>query len=1068
MGAVYRALDPLLNRHVALKLLHPDPSHDGGTRAEWSARMLREARAAAAFAHPNVVAVYDVGVDDGWPFIAMELVSGRTLRFSIGDANISLSQRARWLVDVARALAAAHRAGIIHRDVKPDNILVTDEGVVKILDFGIAKVSAAELGVAQPAQTLTAEGLILGTPQYMAPEQIRSEPLDGRADQFAWGVVAFELLTGRSLWAQNTQPMRLIASILMSVAPPPSSLAPSIPNAISAVVERALAKRPSDRFPDMDAVADALELASGVAVTQRGAAHAVPAIVTPASRAKADRRRVSLHVVGVALAALLVGASIGLVALVRHRGKSSVETPSIALPSARRSVGVLAFENLTRHSEDDWLRMGLADALEAKLASLQSIEIIPQAGRGSSEPAGKRGADWLVSGSFQKMGDQIRIAARAARANEPSRIDASSEQRGSMAQIFDLQDALALALAERLQAGTAPAVQKAIHQSGTRNLEAFEAFTTGRTLLAAGRVPEAMRAFDRAVTADPDYRDARATLNRVRAESHHFLVKDDGTVVETISELVKGDSSTPWELTTDSGILTRAWDLEGTVLQVDRVAATGDQATFRVGVGTRAQGGARGIVYELESSSKDKRLGGLSVLFHSVARNTSGENVFIVQLPRGARVLSAIPTPVETSEDEGGTTLVLREARGAFVPLAWSVVHTADAAVAERFRSEKPRERADWIATIDPRMARHGWAIDLARASDTWQVCSWARGGQVDSAKQLLAKVASAADPYGRFFVARGQFCVASAIRDDRAAAAALEAAILAEDRPAQLIPEAYLDAIDWCLERKRIDDLARLSRLEHRETPWWTERLFHNRLGASDPERALRSILGREPGNVAATYDLALTLYEAKRYAEASEVLKNADEFLGGVYVADLRVRIAITRGRPDEAAAEVRKLVTYYPMTWAWIAHAVLLASAERADEAFAVVIEQAPKTEYEPPLFWALRYVVGVLPHASRYADRIAEIVKKARETLYGQPYRLDRMVDLIEVASLSMDPEGGALARLLFDKLKAALHDMRPEACNEACLRRLGSHLCRVRGLTPAQRSWVAGISGETCE
>jgi serine/threonine-protein kinase len=1030
--------------------------------------MLREARAAAAFAHPNVVAVYDVGVDDGSPFIAMELVSGRTLRLSIGDANVSLSQRTRWLVDVARALAAAHRAGIIHRDVKPDNILVTDEGTVKILDFGIAKVSAVELGVAQPAQTLTAEGMVLGTPQYMAPEQIRSEPLDGRADQFAWGVVAFELLTGRSLWAHSTQPMRLIASILMSVAPPPSSVAPSIPAAISGVVERALAKRPSDRFLDMDAAADALELASGAAVTQRGTVQAVQAIVTPASRANADRRRVSLHVAGVALAALLAGASIGLVALVRHRGKSSVETRSTALPSARRSIGVLAFENLTQHPEDDWLRIGLADALEAKLASVQSIEIIPQAGRGSSETAGKQGAEWLVSGSFQKIGDQIRIAARAARANEPSRIDASTEQRGSMAQIFDLQDALALALAEKLQAGTAPSVQKAIHQSGTRNLEAFEAFTTGRTLLSAGRVPEAMRAFDRAVTADPDYRDARATLNRVRAESHHFLVKEDGTVVETISELVKGDSSSPWELTTDSGILTRAWDLEGTALRVDRVAATGDQATFRVVVGTREQGGARGIVYELESSSKDKHLGGLSVLFHSVAKNTSGENVFIVQLPRGAKVLSAIPTPVETSEEEGGTLLVLREARGAFVPLAWSVVHTADATVAERFRSEKPRERADWIATVDPRMAGHGWAIDLARATDTWQVCSWARGGQVDSAKQLLANVASAADPYGRFFVARGQFCVASAIRDDRAAAAALEAAILADDRPAQLIPEAYLDAIDWCLERKRIDDLARLSRLEHRETPWWTERLFHNRLAASDPERTLRSILGREPGNVAATYDLALTLYEAKRYAEASEVLKNADEFLGGVYVADLRVRIAITRGRPDEAAAEVRKLVTYYPMTWAWIAHAVLLASAERADEAFAVVVEQAPKTEYEPPLFWALRYVVGVLPHASRYADRIAEIVKKARETLYGQPYRLDRMIDLIEVASLSMDPEGAALARLLFDKLKTSLRDMRPEACNEACLRRLGSHLCRVRGLTLAQRSWVSGISGETCE
>jgi TolB-like protein/tetratricopeptide (TPR) repeat protein len=1068
MGAVYRALDPLLNRHVALKLLHPDPSHDVGTRAEWSARMLREARAAAAFAHPNVVAVYDVGVDDGAPFIAMELISGRTLRLCIGDSGIPLSQRVRWLVDVARALAAAHRAGIIHRDVKPENILVTDEGAVKILDFGVAKVSAGELGVTQPAQTLTAEGMILGTPQYMAPEQIRSEPLDGRVDQFAWGVVAFELLTGRSLWAHGTQPMRLIASILMSVAPPPRTVAPSIPAPVSAVVERALAKRAADRFADMDAVADALELALGATAKPRRTAHVLPATPTPGSDAKARRRRTSLQVAAVALVALLAGAALGVVVLVRHRTRTTAETRSTASSAGRRSIGVIAFENLTRHSEDDWLRIGLADALEARLASVQGIEIVPRASLGISQSGGKQTAEWLVSGSFQKIGDQIRIAARAARASEPSRIAASTEQRGTMAQIFDLQDSLALALAEKMQAGASPAVQKAIRESGTRNLEAFEAFTMGRTLLSVGRVPEAMRAFDHAVVADPEYRDARATLNRVRAESHHFLVQEDGTVVETISEVFKGDPGSAWELTTDSGTLTRAWDLEGNALRVDRVAASGNQATFHVIVGTREQESARGIVYELESSSKDKHLGGLSVLFHSVAKNSSGENIFIVQLPRGAQALSAIPTPEEVREDEGGTLLVLREARGAFVPMAWSVVHAAEKAVSERFRSEKPRERADWIASVDPRMARHGWSIDLARATDTWQVCSWAKSGQVDSARQLLAKMAAAVDPYGRFFMARGQFCVAAVSRDDRAAAAALEAAILADDRPAQLIPEAYLDAIDWCLERKRIDDLARLSRLEHRETPWWTDRLFHNRLTTGDPERMLRSILGRESGNVAASYDLALTLYEGKRYAEASEVLKNADEFLGGVYVADLRVRIAIARGQPDEAAAEVRKLVSYYPMTWAWIAHAVLLASAERADEAFAVVVEQAPKTEYEPPLFWALRYVVGVLPHASRYAERIADIVKKARETLYGQPYRLDRMIDLIEVASLSVDAEGPLLASLLFEKQKALLRDMSPEACNEACLRRLGSHLCRVRGLTLVQRSWVAATCGERCD
>jgi len=189
MGEVYEALDTRLGRRVALKLLPADA--DAGDNQ----RMMREARAAAAFAHPNVVVVYDVGEVLGSTYIAMELVRGKVLRAFVGDAAIPRARRLRWLCDVAQALAAAHEAGLVHRDVKPDNVMVRDDGTVKVLDFGIARRQASRVDPSAPTAvdnsaigTLTEAGVVVGTPLYAAPEQLRSEDLDGRADQFAWGV----------------------------------------------------------------------------------------------------------------------------------------------------------------------------------------------------------------------------------------------------------------------------------------------------------------------------------------------------------------------------------------------------------------------------------------------------------------------------------------------------------------------------------------------------------------------------------------------------------------------------------------------------------------------------------------------------------------------------------------------------------------------------------------------------------------------------------------------------------------------------------------------------------------
>ena len=264
MGAVYRAHDNVLGRRVALKVIS-----DGGEGREASARLVREARAAAALDHPNAVSIFDVGELEGAPYIVMELVEGSTLRGSVGEAGGPVATRLAQLTDVARALAGAHRRGLVHRDVKPENVMVRDDGMVKVLDFGIARRAAdpdlpdAHAPTQPPAlPTLTVEGVKLGTPVYMAPEQIRGDALDGRADQFSWGVVAYEVLTGRLPWRGGGDALAVMASVLTD----PVDRAPldraGVPPAVQEALLRALSKRPEDRFATMDELVRALDAAS--------------------------------------------------------------------------------------------------------------------------------------------------------------------------------------------------------------------------------------------------------------------------------------------------------------------------------------------------------------------------------------------------------------------------------------------------------------------------------------------------------------------------------------------------------------------------------------------------------------------------------------------------------------------------------------------------------------------------------------------------------------------------------------------------------------------------------------
>lgn len=255
MGVVYRAIDPAIGRSVAIKTIRTDPSMSPREALGLRERLLREARAAGCLSHPNIVTIHDLGQEGEITYIVMELVEGRTLDQLLRDEGpLPLDDSLDLLEAAAAALDYAHARGIVHRDVKPANIMVTGDRLVKLADFGIAKLP---LG-----QTMTETGAVIGSPFYMAPEQLAAKPLSGRTDQFALASVAYTLLTGRRPFEGDTV-ASLIARILYEQPPAAHQLNAGLPDAVTPVFERALSKDPARRFESCGQFVAALAAALG-------------------------------------------------------------------------------------------------------------------------------------------------------------------------------------------------------------------------------------------------------------------------------------------------------------------------------------------------------------------------------------------------------------------------------------------------------------------------------------------------------------------------------------------------------------------------------------------------------------------------------------------------------------------------------------------------------------------------------------------------------------------------------------------------------------------------------------
>ncbi|HYS55780.1 MAG TPA: protein kinase [Thermoanaerobaculia bacterium] len=378
MGEVYRAHDEQLGRDVAVKVLPAEQLGDAVARA----RLLREARSAAALNHPHICTIHEVGESDGQAYIAMELIEGSALSALIEQRRLTAEEIARYAVQLSDAVAHAHDRGIVHRDLKSGNVMVTSEGRIKVLDFGLAKkvVGESDPNASTEAHTttLTRPGTVPGTLAYMAPEQLRGAPGDVRSDVWAIGVILYEMVAGERPFHGQTQ-FELVSSILNDPTPPPPLL--------KGVIERCLAKDPARRYQRAGEVRAALEAAP--------------------SRLRAPRRWI-----GAALVAAAVVATISVV-LVKSPWSSS-KSPHI------QSLAVLPLENLSGDKNQEYLADGMTEALITDLGSMPGItRVIGRTSvmryKGSKTPpqeiARELNVDALMTGAVLRSGDRVRVTA---------------------------------------------------------------------------------------------------------------------------------------------------------------------------------------------------------------------------------------------------------------------------------------------------------------------------------------------------------------------------------------------------------------------------------------------------------------------------------------------------------------------------------------------------------------------------------------------------------------------------------------------------------------------------------
>lgn len=526
MGEVYLAEDLQLKRKVALKMLAPELVGDEGGLL----RFEQEAHAASALNHPNILTIYEFGQSDDLHFIASEYVEGATLRQKMEAGVIELNSIVDICIQIASALAAAHASGIVHRDIKPENVIYRNDGIVKVLDFGIAKlnpmhISAAIRATVSSHGAMTTEpGLVRGTARYMSPEQARGFIVDGRTDIFSLGSVMYELLTRQVAFPGDTA-SDVIAEILKSEPAPPAELSPDVPAEIERIVGKALRK---DRDSRYQSVADMLvDLKDYKKEAEFQAKLQGPAWVQSGRssdwKLRAKTPATPVAQTGSAWNRSVWAMAVVMVMLVLLAGGYFYVRKSRAVPTANapRSLAVLPFRNLNGDPKTEFLGFSLADEIITKLDYVNSLTVRPSSAvdkyRDQVIDPKKVAADLdvntLLTGSYIKDGDDLRITAQLVDV-KPDKILWRDSMDLKYDKLLTVQDRVAQQIIKQLELNLSPKEAANLRPEKPINNAAYEDYLRGIDFYALNDFPAAIEMLEKATKLQPDYAPAWAHLGR--------------------------------------------------------------------------------------------------------------------------------------------------------------------------------------------------------------------------------------------------------------------------------------------------------------------------------------------------------------------------------------------------------------------------------------------------------------------------------------------------------------------------------------------------------------------------
>jgi eukaryotic-like serine/threonine-protein kinase len=515
MGEVYLAEDTRLNRKVAIKFLTPARElNEQGHR-----RFLREARAAAKLDHPNVCAIYEIN-EVGVPFIVMPYIEGETLDSRMKRQRLELSEALSIAIQVADALAEAHAQRVVHRDIKPANIIITPRGQAKVMDFGLAKISANEVGTSEaPSITLTTPGLIMGTLPYMSPEQVRGEELDERSDVFSFGVVLYEMLTGNQPFECESG-AATAAAILTREPPSITHFLPDSPVELQQIVQTCLKKDVEGRYQTMSDVASDIHCIARPPIYPTSEGAQTKILFADRISAQSSVTRVkpsSLKPVLAIAAGLIVIAIVVISTFYARRGPvGSTSRSQIS------SLAVLPLNNLSGDVKQEYFADGMTEAVTAALGRISALRVISRTSvmqyktinKSLPEIAHDLNVDAIIEGSVQRSGNQVRVTVNLIRAQTDEQLWTQTYNR-DLSDVLAFQSEVASAIAREIQVTLTP--QEKANLAGGRqvNSEAYDNYLLGKfheTVLTDSENQQAIKLLEHAVAQDPNFAIGYAEL----------------------------------------------------------------------------------------------------------------------------------------------------------------------------------------------------------------------------------------------------------------------------------------------------------------------------------------------------------------------------------------------------------------------------------------------------------------------------------------------------------------------------------------------------------------------------